>query len=247
MSTFKNAAIPPEVLALINNPPLLKGESSQAYYDLLSVLVSDVAPVDIVEWLWLIQFNDCTWEIFRNRRFRAILIDLQRNKALGSVILKTSPSGTMNAIQYNQALVRWKEDPNQFNKHGIDPQSVSAMAFVQAAALLEHCDKSLERLYRRCDSILQQLEYRREVFAHRARRVADNVLKPENVEAPKIAPAAKPLSLEPSDRARPDQSSVAPNEIPIVPTSSESDMAPSDESSPEASQPTHLSDTADKD
>lgn len=240
-------SIPTEILNLVQKPPLLKGESLQEYNDLLGRLASDILPVDIVEWLWLVQFNDCTWEIFRNRRFRAILIDLQRNGALGSIILNTSPSGSMNAIQYNQALVRWREDPDQFNKHGIDPQSVSAMAFVQAAVLLERCDKSLERLYRRCDSILQQLEYRREVFAHRARRAADNFLKPENVEAPKIAPAAKPLSLEPPDRARPDQTSVVPNEIPIVPTSSESDMARCDEAPPEASQATHSSDTADKD
>ena len=121
----------------------------QEYNDLLGRLASDTLPVDAVEWLWLIQFNDCTWEIFRIRRFRAIIFDLQRNGALGSIILKTSPSGTMNANEYNQALVRWRTNPDQFNKHDIDPQSVSAMAFVQASAKLEHYDKCLERLYRR--------------------------------------------------------------------------------------------------
>jgi hypothetical protein len=242
MSTFKIAGIPPEILALINNPPLLKGESSQEYYDLLSVLVSNIAPADIVEWLWLIQFNDCTWEIFRNRRFRTFVIDLQRGPALQGLILKMAPSGSMLPTEFNKLVARWTENPEYFSKHGIVPQSVLATAFVQAAARLELIDKSLERLHRRCDTILQQLEYRREVFAHRARRAADKVLKAENVEAPNIVPAAAPLAIEPPDQARPDQSCAASNEIAIVQASSESDMPDSDGTSPEVSKATPSSD-----
>ena len=63
--------VPAAILPLIQNPPLLKGESQQEYYELFGALVSETAPVDTVEWLWLIQFTDCSWEIIRNRRLRA--------------------------------------------------------------------------------------------------------------------------------------------------------------------------------
>ena len=49
----KDPAIPPVILSFMQNPPLLKGESTQQYNELLGILVSQVAPVDIIEWLWV--------------------------------------------------------------------------------------------------------------------------------------------------------------------------------------------------
>jgi hypothetical protein len=228
--------IPTVILTLIQKPPLLKGESLQEYNDLLGQLASDVSPVDAIEWLWLIQFTDCTWEIFRDRRFRAILIDLQGNQALGAVILKTVPAGNMSATEYNRQCALWRENPDYFAKRGIDPHSVPATARIQVAAKLELIDKSLERLQRRCDTILQQLEYRREVFAHRARHVVDKVLKVEHVvEAPTIVPPEAPLAIEPPAQARADESPSAADEVTIAPTLPAVDTPNSGETSPEVS------------
>ena len=44
---LEDHAIPPEILALMQKPPLLKGESVQQYNDLLGILVSQVAPADL--------------------------------------------------------------------------------------------------------------------------------------------------------------------------------------------------------
>jgi hypothetical protein len=241
MLKFKTPIIPPEILPQIQKPPLLKGESSQEYNDLLAGLVSDIAPADFIEWLWLIQFLDCSWKILRNRRYRAVVIDLQRGPALRSVILKTAPCEHMTAIELEQAFARWTANPEHFNKHGVDPQSVPAMAFVQAAAKLEIIDKILERLQRRCDSILQQLEYRREVFASRARHAADNVLNAKSVEFPRVASADAPLAIDPLDQTTPDRK--LSNEATIVPASSSESGTPSSEgTSPETPTSTPSSD-----
>ena len=69
------------------------------------------------------------------------------------------------------------KDPANFAKHGIDPLSVPAMAAVQLQDELEALYKRLQQAERRCDAIMQQLEYRREVFAHRARRAAEELRK----------------------------------------------------------------------
>ena len=172
--------LPPAILPLIENPPLLKGESQQEYYDLFGALVSETAPVDTVEWLWLIQFTDCSWEIIRNRRLRAFLIDLQRAKDLNAI----------RSLHYDDCekyLANWKPDPEFFTLHGTDVRSMVATAFVKVADKLELIDKKLERLQRRSDKIIEQLEYRRELFAHRARQAAAKVGKaqhmPSNVES----------------------------------------------------------------
>ena len=88
MTTDEPNIVPAEILILIKNPPLLKGESKEDYYGLLAALARDVRPADLAEWLWLIELLNCVWEIFRNGRFRAKLIDMNRHQALGAVILK---------------------------------------------------------------------------------------------------------------------------------------------------------------
>jgi len=66
--------VPPAILPFIQDPPLLKGESRQEYYDLLAALIAEIAPVDTVEWLLVIDYANCIWEIRHNRRSKTFLI-----------------------------------------------------------------------------------------------------------------------------------------------------------------------------
>ena len=186
MATHQSFKIPRAILPLIEKPPLLRGESLQDYNELLAGLVHDVMPSDIPEWLWLIQFLDCSWEIWRNRGYRAKLINWQRDQS----------------------------------SYGSPPETALAIALVKAAPKTEVVDKILERLQRRCDTILQQLEIRREVFAHRARHAAENVL---NRAKPSLlgfgALSAVPLLPESTNQSTPDQTPT--DEKTIVPGDSD--------------------------
>ena len=205
MPTINASTMPPQILAQIQKPPLLKGESPQEYYDMLGGLVSDIAPADFVEWLWLIDFLDCAWEILRNRRYRAIVIDLHRAEAFCSILKKTGSHNRLTDSEKRERYAHWLKDPQ---KYDIDADSVPALAFLHAASSLEIIDKGLERLVRRCDTIVQQLEYRREMFAHRARRAADNVLTAENVQHPRIASSGAPRSMEPAHQTPSSQTPI---------------------------------------
>jgi hypothetical protein len=164
--------IPPAILPLIEKPPLLKGESLLHYNDLLAALVHDVGPTDIPEWLWLIEFLDCAWEIWRNRGYRAKLIDWQ------FTILAS----------------------------GYPPQVGPAVSLVKAVPKIEAIDKILEKLQRRSDTILRQLESRRELFAFRARHAAENVLKRAGTSLPRVvAPPTVPLLPKPANESAQDQ------------------------------------------
>ena len=145
---------------------------------MFGALVVELIPNDHVEWLWILHYLNCVWEIFRWRGYIAILITLQGSELWKPSLGKRCRSIrniTRSGLAQTEAL--WAADPAHFTKHGIDPLSVPAMATVQLQDNLAALNKMLQQAERRCDSIMQQLEYRREVFAHRARRVAEEFLK----------------------------------------------------------------------
>src|ERR1700722_16070072 len=116
--------IPAPILALMQNPPLLKGESLQHYNDLLGILVVETAPSDLVEWLWILGFLDRAWDVLRIPRFKCALIDLQHKNALRTMVVKLAPPGSgYTASGLVQAERLWSDDSAQFAKHGIDPSA----------------------------------------------------------------------------------------------------------------------------
>ena len=143
MSASKTLVIPPQVLAQIENAPLLKGEAPQDYYDMFNGVAADIKPADMLEWLWVIQFVECVWELLRNRRYRALLLDLQRNEALCYIIHKVSNFREKRYIS-NDDCKRWKNDPSEFREHDVDPNSVAAVAMLQSTGNLEMIDKIQE-------------------------------------------------------------------------------------------------------
>jgi hypothetical protein len=145
--------IPAAILPLIDNPPLLKGESKQHYYELLAALVQDIAPQDIPEWLWVIEFCDCVWEIRRNRKFRSAVIDYHIDSC------------------------------------GYRGESAAGLSFVRAAPKIEPIDKIIDRSQRNADTILLQLEGRRDVFVHRARQAATALLTATDEALPRVVGA----------------------------------------------------------
>lgn len=63
--------VPAEICDLWGKPPLLATESPKQYYALLVELVREVKPSDIIEWLWVKDVADLTWDILRYRRLKA--------------------------------------------------------------------------------------------------------------------------------------------------------------------------------
>ena len=104
------------------------------------------------------------------------------------------------------------------------------MAFSQAARSLEKIDKISERLQRRWDSILQQLEDRREMFAHRARRAVDLVRNELDMRA-----------TESVDPATPDAN--PPDDTTIVPELPPENGAPTADDAPKEASPTEAAET----
>jgi hypothetical protein len=161
MERFKRLGVPADILAIIAKPPLLQGESKDEYFDILAGIIVDLRVADRPEFLWVIRYADCQWEIIRVRRMRALVFDHWRERGRIALVQDRVP-GAFEEIDQHLA---------ELYPQGVDPEMVAARGMIMADhhEQLAYFDKLIERLQGRSDSILQLLEARREVFAHRER------------------------------------------------------------------------------
>jgi len=59
--------IPAEIADIFGNPPVLSTENRQAYYALMTKLVLEWKPRNIIGWMFVRHMTDTSWEIFRDR------------------------------------------------------------------------------------------------------------------------------------------------------------------------------------
>src|SRR5215831_4959383 len=78
VSAMHNNSVPPDIQALFGDPPLLSTEDPNLYWDMLDRFAEFVEPKNIIEWLWVKDIVDLCWEIARLRRYRALLIERER-------------------------------------------------------------------------------------------------------------------------------------------------------------------------
>jgi hypothetical protein len=78
----RDIAVPAEIRGLLGEPPLLATEEPNQYYALLAALARQVKPRDVIEWLWVKDIADLTWEILRYRHIKAALVNGRFKSAL---------------------------------------------------------------------------------------------------------------------------------------------------------------------
>ena len=87
-SSTTPASLPERVgrLALFGPPPLLEGEDTAAYDELLARISGAVKPADIFEEIWVRDIVDLVWEAFRLRRLKANLMTTVAHKGLRQIL-----------------------------------------------------------------------------------------------------------------------------------------------------------------
>jgi hypothetical protein len=82
----------PTRLALFGPPPLLEGEDSAAYDELLARISGTIKPADVLEEMWVRDVVDLSWENFRLRRLKTNLLNANAHRGLKTVLESiTSP------------------------------------------------------------------------------------------------------------------------------------------------------------
>jgi hypothetical protein len=77
---------------MFGDPPLLRTEDPQHYFLLLRTIAQQTAPKNAIEWLWVKDVVDLTWEIRRLRKFRTALIEISRQASFEPPLRWKPPS-----------------------------------------------------------------------------------------------------------------------------------------------------------
>src|SRR5262249_36189810 len=70
--------IPKDIAALFGHAPTLKTEDDEIYLNFMERIVKCVEPQDVIDWLRIKDVVDLTWEIWRLRRLKIELVEIDR-------------------------------------------------------------------------------------------------------------------------------------------------------------------------
>jgi hypothetical protein len=146
-----------------------------SYYTLMEHFTELVVPNDMIEWWWVKDITDHTWEIRRLRRFKVLFVERQRDQA------------HQNRQAY--AMVGVDENDETPWVPMSDSEKDSAGFFMYLINPYKGVDKlivSAELIVRRRHT-LREMERRRETLAKRLRKASNEIVDGEVVELPQAA------------------------------------------------------------
>jgi hypothetical protein len=164
--------IPPEIADILAHPPVLSTENREAYDALMTQLVLEWKPRDILGWLFVRHMTDTSWEIFRHRRAIANLFAISFKTALAAVLNEVLPeSGCKPWFSRDTAKAmkeEWFKGPEQqetvkseLAKYGLTAEAMVAQTYVLSRDELDMLHRLLAVAEARRDGIIRNFnEYR---------------------------------------------------------------------------------------
>ena len=186
--------IPSDILEFFGKPPVLKSEDPQAYIKFLNKLAAEVEPTDQIEWLWLKDIADLSWEILRYKIFKVSILETQRdNNAIDKVysILQDEweKEEGYRSSHGNPEFEQWAiEEMENREKPELNTDEDSVEAFFDKKDELEIIERFQILAEERRNKVLREIEFRREAMARRLRLASDNAIA---AEGQKILTAAE--------------------------------------------------------
>ncbi|GEO15780.1 hypothetical protein [Microvirga aerophila] len=177
---------PKDLGSLFAKRPIILGETTEAYDELLSKATAAVDPTDILEAIWVKDIVDLIWESQRLRRLKAGLLLTARKTALERIIQVTDDpvSSIMRDRSELQTLgSRWLEGEVDahaevaaiLKQRGLNLDSVMAQALSDKLIEIERIDRMIASADARRNKALSEIERRRESLARRVKSEADDI------------------------------------------------------------------------
>ena len=146
-------------------------EDPNLYWDMFDRLAEFVEPKNVIEWLWVKDIVDLFWEIARLRRYRALLIEREREG-------KNADIGYAREHRELSLFDRLKRPQIEAPRNAprLDTEADSASLLIYYLRQYETIDKLLTSAELRRDRILRELDFRRERIALLLRKISDEVI-----------------------------------------------------------------------
>jgi hypothetical protein len=190
--------LPPRVRLLCGDPPVLSSEKRTDYEILFSYIADYVKPTDPIEWLWLKDVVDHTWEIRRLRRFKYQLIEFGSPRQDAETALPHLPlTGQNDGIEIGLGFVsrlrlardqlqkrRQEEALGKFRKPKRRPSEADAVqSLSQCINDYQTLDRLLISAEERRNAVLREIDRRRDGLAQRMRQASEDIIDAEFSEA----------------------------------------------------------------
>jgi hypothetical protein len=170
---------------LMEQPSLLPGENKRDFEALRRMMIEEIRPETKIEWLWLLDLVERSWEILRYRGLKQRILDKYREAAIASILHRINSAGMPPEmsepvrLHSTRAASEWREHPvaaveieSHLARNGFDKTAVNAELFVQAQREFAMFDGLMHAAQHRRMTLFREIAIRREVI-NRARRAFD--------------------------------------------------------------------------
>jgi len=166
------------VSAPFGSPPLIDGENSAEYDELLTRVSATVNPADILEDILVRDVVDLTWETWRYRRLKPALMAITARRALSEIL-----EPLMDWDEKQALVADWTaREPEAIKSVGAILESAGlTMHSVMAKSLsiklddIERIDRMIALAEARRNAALREIEAHRENLSHKLRRAVQQV------------------------------------------------------------------------
>jgi hypothetical protein len=153
------ASVPEEIKELWGSPPLLLSEDVETYYRVAAHLARTIKPNDIIEWFWVRDILDLTWDVHRLRRIKADIVKCKQLEPYPPFYAR----GEMSS-----------------------ERAVEANAFFENVKVFEQIERMLAKAEVRRSKVFSDIEGRRVDLAWQLRKASDNIIEGEFDESPDV-------------------------------------------------------------
>jgi|SoiMethySBSTD1v2_1073268.scaffolds.fasta_scaffold01253_23 hypothetical protein len=194
--------IPFSVRAILDDPPLTRGEDEAAYQRLVVQLGVESGAATAIDWLLVKDVADLTWQIARLRRWVKAYAASKERAGLAHGVFPLLVHRVDGAYDTARALADdlYKDagggDYREIMaRHGVPAQHVgTAYAFFDNLKSFAQAERMLMELEHRRDRVIVRIDARRAAFASALRAAANRVVEGEvatiaGAGSPPLAPA----------------------------------------------------------
>jgi hypothetical protein len=181
-------SIPPALQAFSEPGYLLPGENRNDFEAIRQMMIDDVRPETNIEWLWVLDLVELSWDILRYRSLKQRVLAEYRHSAIRAILLRLDGAGMPNEqihqleFQVGRTAAEWRDDANaaaeieaRLRKHGFDDIAVNAELFNQARESFALFDDLMHAAQNQRMTLLREISIRRN-FAKRVKRWSDAVV-----------------------------------------------------------------------
>ena len=177
---------PKELKKFFDDPPLVGDERREDYENLFATLAMTVKPADAIEWMYLGDVVNLTWEIRRMRRIKAGMINSSLEK---SRTHRLRTAAYLEELSEDEELTEAEEEEEEEEEgeaESEDPAALLAEAYCYSSntfGYIDAIDRQTASAEMRRNSALRELAWHSEARARKLDKASREIIDGEFSEA----------------------------------------------------------------